>query len=85
MKHLFSLLFLFTLSVLSAQSVQSPSGKIAVNFKLASNGQPVYSVNYKNKAVVLESALGIKLKEKPALDANFEILDSHSFSIDCLQ
>ena len=76
MKHLFSLLFLFTLSILSAQSVQSPSGKIAVNFKLASNGQPVYSVNYKNKAVVLESALGIKLKEKPALDANFEILDS---------
>nr|WP_315167346.1 glycoside hydrolase family 97 protein [uncultured Flavobacterium sp.] len=76
MKHLFSLLFLFTLSVLSAQSVQSPSGKITVNFKLGSNGQPVYAVNYKNKAVVLESALGIKLKEKPALDANFEILDS---------
>lgn len=76
MKHLFSLLFLFTLSVLSAQSVQSPSGKITLNFKLGSNGQPVYAVNYKNKAVVLESALGIKLKEKPALDANFEILDS---------
>ena len=76
MKHLFSLLFLFTLSILSAQSVQSPSGKITVNFKLGSNGQPVYAVNYKNKAVVLESALGIKLKEKPALDANFEILDS---------
>jgi hypothetical protein len=76
MKHLFSLLFLFTLSILSAQSVQSPSGKIAVNFKLGSNGQPFYSVNYKNKAVVLESALGIKLKEKPTLDANFEILDS---------
>lgn len=81
MKHLFSLLFLFTLSVLSAQSVQSPSGKITVNFKLGSNGQPVYDVNYKNKAVVLESALGIKLKEKPALDANFEILDSKTATL----
>jgi hypothetical protein len=76
MKHLFSLFFLFALSILQAQSVQSPSGKIVVNFKLGSNGQPIYSVNYKDKNVVLESALGIKLKDKPSLEANFEILNS---------
>jgi hypothetical protein len=76
MKHLFSLFFLFALSILQAQSVQSPSGNIVVNFKLGSNGQPIYSVNYKDKAVVLESVLGIKLKEKPALEYNFEILAS---------
>ncbi|QZK90157.1 glycoside hydrolase family 97 protein [Flavobacterium sp. CHNK8] len=63
-----------------AQSIQSPSGKIAVNFKLAPNGQPSYSINYKNKPAVLESALGIKLKDKSALDANFEILDSKTSS-----
>ncbi len=63
-----------------AQSIQSPSGEIAVNFKLAPNGQPSYSVNYKNKLAILESALGIKLKEKPALDANFDILDSKTSS-----
>ncbi len=76
MKHLFSLFFLFALSILQAQSVQSPSGKIVVNFKLGSNGQPIYSVNYKDKTVVLESVLGIKLKDKPSLEASFEILNS---------
>ncbi|MCF6140962.1 glycoside hydrolase family 97 protein [Flavobacterium sp. K77] len=75
---LISLLVFVNLAV--AQSVQSPSGKIAVNFKLAANGQPSYSVNYKNKPTVLESALGIKLKDKPALDANFDILDSKTSS-----
>lgn len=76
---LISLLVFVNLAV--AQSVQSPSGKIAVNFKLAANGQPSYSVNYKNKPTVLESALGIKLKDKPALDANFDILDSKTSSL----
>ncbi|WP_158728563.1 MULTISPECIES: glycoside hydrolase family 97 protein [unclassified Flavobacterium] len=77
------IIFFFTLLVLEfgyAQSIQSPSGEIAVNFKLAPNGQPSYSVNYKNKLAILESALGIKLKEKPALDANFDILDSKTSS-----
>lgn len=80
MKYLFFLFLFFLFNFGNAQSVQSPSGKIALNFKLAANGQPSYAVNYKNKAVVLESALGIKLKKKPALDADFEILTSKTSS-----
>ncbi|RTY84952.1 glycoside hydrolase family 97 protein [Flavobacterium sp. ZB4P23] len=80
MKCLLSLFLLFMFSFGHAQTVQSPSGTIALNFKLAGNGQPAYSVNYKNKAVVLESLLGIKLKEKPDLDTNFEILTSKTSS-----
>ncbi|RTZ03784.1 glycoside hydrolase family 97 protein [Flavobacterium bomense] len=80
MKYLLSLFLLFMFSFGHAQTVQSPSGTIALNFKLAGNGQPAYSVNYKNKAVVLESLLGIKLKEKPDLDTNFEILTSKTSS-----
>ena len=76
MKQLLSLLAVFTITVFNAQSIKSPSSKIALNFKLVGEGQPTYSVNYKNKTVVEESALGIKLKEKPALNANFEILGS---------
>jgi hypothetical protein len=76
MKYLFSFFLVFAVGLLHAQSVQSPSNKIAVNFKLARNGQPSYRVNYNGKLVVLESTLGIKLKEKPALDANFEIISS---------
>jgi len=59
-----------------SQNVQSPSNKISVDFKLSATGQPSYSVNYKNKPVILESALGIKLKDKVALDANFKIESS---------
>ncbi len=73
MKHLFSLLLVFALSFVQAQNIQSPSNNISVNFKLTADGQPSYAVNYKNKAVILESALGIKLKDKPALDAKFAI------------
>jgi len=80
MKYYLSFLIVFAMNLLQSQSVQSPSGTINLNFKLASNGQPAYSVNYKKKAVVLESLLGIRLKEKPALDTNFEILTSKTSS-----
>jgi hypothetical protein len=43
--------------MLQAQSVASPSKKITLDFKLTANGEPTYTVNYKNKAVVLESAM----------------------------
>ena len=76
MKHLFSIIFLFAMISIQAQSVKSPSNKITVSFKLLANGKPSYSVNYKDKPVVLESTLGIKLKDKPALDSNFEIESS---------
>jgi glucan 1,4-alpha-glucosidase len=76
MKHFLSLFLVFAINLGFSQSIQSPSNKIAVNFKLTANGQPAYSVNYNNKLVILESALGIKLKDKPALDANFEIENS---------
>ncbi|PWA10617.1 glycoside hydrolase family 97 protein [Flavobacterium laiguense] len=76
MKYLFSIFFVFAAGLLHAQSVQSPSKKIELNFKLVGNGQVSYTANYNGKPVILESTLGIKLKEKQALDANFEILSS---------
>jgi hypothetical protein len=80
MKYYLSFFVVFAVTLLQAQSIQSPSGKIDVNFKLAGNGQPTYSVNYKNEAVILESTLGIRLKEKPALDTNFEIITSKTIT-----
>ncbi|WP_395049344.1 glycoside hydrolase family 97 protein [Flavobacterium sp.] len=73
MKHLLFLFLVFGINTNYSQNIQSPSNKISVNFKLTTNGQPSYSVNYNNKPVIFESTLGIKLKDKPALDANFEI------------
>ena len=73
MKKLFSLSLIFILNMVYSQNIQSPSQKISVEFKLTTSGQPSYSVNYNNKRVISESTLGIKLKDKPALESNFEI------------
>ena len=76
MKSIFLLFFVFIQTASQAQNIQSPSGKISLNFKLNSNGQPAYIVNYKNKTVIQESTLGIKLKDKPNLVSNFGIENS---------
>ena len=73
MKSFIPLYLVFVVNIVFSQNVSSPSKKISVNFKLTATGQPSYSVNYANKAVISESTLGIKLKGKPALDANFAI------------
>jgi hypothetical protein len=73
MKKFLSFFLFLALFTGYSQTQQSPSNTLSVNFKLTENGQPTYTVNYKNKPVILESALGIKLKDKPALEANFEI------------
>ncbi len=78
MKKLASFLILLLGYVSFSQNIPSPSGKMAVAFKLTTSGQPSYSINYNNKVVIAESTLGIKLKDKPALDANFEIENSKS-------
>ena len=62
------------------QSQQSPSNKVSMNFKLTDNGVPTYTVNYRNNPIILESALGIKLKDKPALDVDFEIISSKTIT-----
>lgn len=73
MKYFLPLYLIFVMNTGFSQNIQSPSNKISVNFKLSATGQPAYTVNYKNTPVIFESTLGIKLKDKPALDANFEI------------
>jgi glucan 1,4-alpha-glucosidase len=66
--------FCFLLSVASnAQNVTSNSKNLSLDFKLSKSGQPTYSVSYKGKTVVLESSLGLKLKDKRNLDSNFKI------------
>ena len=65
-------LLLFTVT-LFAQSIQSPSKSITLDFKLTADGKPTYSVTYKNKPVILQSGLGIKLKGGDDLTTNFRI------------
>ena len=78
MKSIFSLLFLFLFGVLHAQSVSSPSKQITLNFSFAEKGKPTYSVSYKNKPVILQSYLGITLKNGADLASHFKLEDSKS-------
>ena len=75
MKRFLPFYFLFVVNIVFSQNVSSPSNKISLNFKLTATGEPSYYVNYAKKTVISESTLGIKLKDKPALDANF-VIDS---------
>ncbi len=71
-KICFLLLFLVSM-VLQAQKIESPSKEIVFTFKLLENGIPSYSISYKNKVVILESTLGIKIKDAKDLASNFEV------------
>ncbi|AWI26734.1 glycoside hydrolase family 97 protein [Flavobacterium pallidum] len=72
MKKIFPLILVLITGTLFAQHVTSPSGNISLDFKLA-DGKPEYTVNYKNKPVVLHSLLGVKLKEGNDLASGFTI------------
>lgn len=76
MKIIISLLFLFSIKGSFAQSIQSPSKAIALQFELSENGNPNYTVTYKNKPIILKSFLGLKLKEGVDLTSNFRVEDA---------
>ena len=56
-----------------AQTVASPDGNLRVNFALTAQGVPTYQVDYKGKAVVKQSRLGIELNEEHSLMDQFRI------------
>jgi glucan 1,4-alpha-glucosidase len=73
MNNFLSFFLILILNMVYSQNLKSPSDKISVDFKLTPSGQPSYAVKYNSKPIIFESTLGIKLKNKPALDVNFEI------------
>lgn len=58
---------------LAAQPVQvsSPNGSIQLTVQVTSGGKAVYSVTFRGKQVLLDSALGLVLEGAPRLDSNF--------------
>ncbi len=65
--------FLLLTNQIWSQTISSPSKNITLDFKLSTTGKPFYEVSYKNKPAILESGLGIKLKDNRNLETNFEI------------
>ncbi|HJV21036.1 MAG TPA: glycoside hydrolase family 97 protein [Sediminibacterium sp.] len=85
MKQFF--LFLLTCAVLfnisTAQELKSPNGKLTLGFSLQKDGIPVYVLNYKGKAVVKPSKLGLELEKDPVSLLNgFTIKEAKTSSFD---
>lgn len=85
MKHIFSLLLLslFFSNITTAQQLKSPDGNLAFTFSLLNDGTPSYQLNYKNKAVIKSSKLGLELKnDKKSLLNDFTLADIKTSSFD---
>jgi hypothetical protein len=66
-----------------SQQLKSPNGKFVMEFSLQNDGTPSYSLNYKNKAVVKPSKLGLELKnDKKSLLNDFIVVDSKATTFD---
>lgn len=63
MKHFFIMLTILSLSIINAQTIKSPNGKLSLIFKLTNDGIPTYQLDYDKYQVIKESRLGIKLKD----------------------
>ena len=46
------LLFLFVSNWTMAESITSPNGQLQLNFSVNAQGEPIYELSYKGKAVI---------------------------------
>lgn len=75
-------LFCFVLMAAKAQQLKSPDGNFSLNFELR-NGVPYYSLNYKDKAVVKPSSLGLELaNEELGLMNGFSLAKGETSTFD---
>jgi hypothetical protein len=76
---LFLLLCLFSFNAAAqnvTQNIDSPSGKLSLSFALTNDGEPSYRLSIGGRPVVLQSKLGIELKDLPALTKGFAVVST---------
>lgn len=69
-------------SLVMAQSLTSPDGRFKFNFSVNSQGEPVYELFYKGKAVIKPSKLGLELKDDSSLMNGFTIAGTQTSTFD---
>lgn len=98
MKRFFVILIILCVSLINAQTIKSPNGKLSLIFKLTNDGIPTYQLTYGKYEVIKESRLGIKLKDMylntvidkfsqstnniPSLDRGFVIANIDTSTVD---
>ena len=82
-KSFFSfLLFVWVCGAMMAESITSPNGNLHLDFTVNAQGEPVYQLFYKGKAVVKPSKLGLELKDDPGLMSNFTLTGTDTSTFD---
>ncbi len=71
--HMAAAFCLLYMAQATAQTVTSPDGNVTLDFSLNSAGTPTYRVDYKGKAVILPSTLGLELTGGKPLTGSFRI------------
>ena len=67
---------------LKAEKLTSPNGQLEMNFTLTPQGEPLYELTYKGKAVIKPSKLGLELKDAPSLMDGFKLVEQQQTSFD---
>lgn len=63
-----------TIGASSQEVLRSPDGELELRFSLSDKGEPTYALDYKGRAVVLPSRMGLELRgDAPALEFGAEI------------
>ena len=76
-------LFLIAFGLLAeAQEITSPDKNLTLKFNLVENGVPSYALNYKNKAVIKTSKLGIETKDVPSFLDGFTVVKTENTTVD---
>ena len=65
-----------------AEEVSSPAGGVTLDFSLNEKGTPTYRVDYKGKAVIKPSTLGLELVNATNLMDGFKVLKTSTSSFD---
>ena len=76
------LLFVWVCGAMMAESITSPNGNLHLDFTVNAQGEPVYQLFYKGKAVVKPSKLGLELKDDPGLMSNFTLTGTETSTFD---
>ena len=76
------LLSLLVSGMALAENLQSPNGNLELKFSVNNQGEPIYELYYKAKAVIKPSKLGLELKDDPGLMSGFTIEKSETSTFD---
>ena len=77
-----ALLIASALSMGAVETLNSPDGKLSVNFDLTADGTPTYNLVYNGKEVVATSRLGLELKKGKSLLTDFSLVRTTRSSFD---